>query len=140
MPTLPPFSSKLGGLSLVIDLVRSRHPHLTRKPLMHTGCRRNVALLPACTLPLSVGWDAIRPFRRCHHCHCCAAIFTIAHPRHPPDADPGHARQHVSCCRHCQRCPLPPLSAASRGQRNAASPPARTLPSSAGWWDAIRPP
>ena len=107
---------------------------------MRTGCRRNVASPPACTSLLSVGWDAIRPPRRRHCCHCRAAISTVAHPRYPPDADPGHARRCVSCCCRRRRCPLPPLPAASRGRRNAASPPACASPSSAGWWDAIRPP
>ena len=73
-------------------------------------------------------------------CHCHAAISTIAHPRYPPDADPGHARRRVSCRRHRRRRTLPPLPAASRGRRNTASPPARASPSSAGWWDAICPP
>jgi len=139
LPTLPPFSSSLGGPSLVV-VVRSYRPHLTRRPLTHTGCRRNLASPPARTSPLSVGWDAIRP-PRCHHrCHCRAAISTVAHTRYPPDADPGHARRRVSCRRRRRSCPLPPLPAASRGRRNAASPPACASPSSAGWWDAIRPP
>jgi len=140
LPTLPPFSSSLGGPSLVVVVVHSRHPHLTRRLLTRTGCRRNVALPPACTSLLSAGWDAIRPPQRHHPCHCCAAISTVAHPRYPPDADPGHARRRVSCCRRHRRHPLPPLPAASRGRRNAASPPACASLSSAGWWDAIRRP
>jgi len=140
LPTLPPFSSSLGGPSQVVVVVRSRRPHLTRRPLTRTGCRRNSASPSARTLPLSAGWDAIRPPRRHHRCHCRAAISTVAHPWYPPDADPGHARQHVSCCRRCRRHPLPPLPTASRSRRNAASPPARASPSSVGWWDAIRPP
>ena len=36
--------------------------------------------------------------------------------------------------------PSPPLPAAGRGRRNAASPPASASPSSVGWGDAIRPP
>jgi len=136
LSTLPPFSSSLGGPSLVVVIVHSRGPHLTRRPLTRTGCQRNVALPPARTSPLSAGWDAIRPPRRLHRCHCrcCASISTVAHPRYPPDADPGHARRRVSCCRRCRRRPLPPLPAASRGRRNAASLPARVSPSSAGWW------
>ena len=103
------------------------------------GYQRNVASPPARTLPLSVGWDAIHPPRRHHCCHCRAAISTVAHPRYPPDADPGHARRRVSCCRHRRCRPLPPLPAASRGRRNSASLPARASPLSAGWWDAICP-
>jgi len=137
---ITPLFSSLGGPSLVIVVIRSRRPHLTRRPLMRTGCRQNVASPPACTWPLSAGWDVIRPPRRSHHCHCRAAISTVAHLRYPPDADPGHARQRVKCCRHCRCHPLPPLFAASRGRRIAASPLARASPSSAGWWDAIRPP
>ena len=140
MPLLPPFSSSFGGPSLAVIVVRSHHPHLTRTPLTHTGCRRNVASPPASTLPLSVGWDVIRSPRCRHHCHCRAGISTVAYPRYPPDADPGHARPRVSCCRRCRRRPLPPLPAASHSLRNATSPPARASPLPVGWWDAIRPP
>ena len=70
---------------------------------MCTGCQQNVASLPARTSPLSAGWDSIRPPRHRHCCHCRPVISTVAHPRYPPDADPGHARRRVfspssACC------------------------------------------
>ena len=89
---ITPFSSSLGGPTLVIVIViRSHYPHSTRRPLMHMGCRRNVALPPAQVSPPSVGWDAIHPPRSRRRCSRRTAISTVAHPRYPPDAGPGHA-------------------------------------------------
>ena len=88
LPTLPPSSSSSGGPSLVVVVIRSRCPHPTRRPLTRMRCRRNVASPPAHASPSSVWWDAIRPPLRCHRCHCCPAISTVAHPRYPPNTQP----------------------------------------------------
>ncbi len=104
MPTLPPFSSSSGGQSLGVGVVHSRHPRPTRRPPTRTGCRQNIALSPARALPLSAGWDAIRPpCRCCHHHRNRAAISAVVRPRYLHNADHRQACQ----CVLSPLCPPP---------------------------------
>ncbi len=110
----------MGGPSLIVVIVvvvvvvRLCRPHPTRRPHCRHRCRRrcrpfvsstsnkeasysygmpaerNLAASSYVTVVGGVG-DAIRtPQRRCH-CRRRAAISTVAYPRYPPGADPGHA-------------------------------------------------